>query len=57
MPLLFTMPHFVDELFTLFEETHAITQLHSKSIACNTWEDGVQLNAYADTSTYLEEVV
>ena len=57
-PSLFTMPHFVDELFTLFEENpRDYFNYTRKSIACKYfWEDGVQLNAYADTSTYLEEV-
>ena len=57
-PSLFTMPHFVDELFRLFDENpRDYFNYTRKSIACKYfWEDGVQLNAYADTSTYLEEV-
>ena len=43
-PSLFTMPHFIDELFTLFKETHAIISITLENpLLANTLEDGVNL--------------
>ena len=57
-PSLFTMPHFVDELFELCGEnprTHF--NYHKKDIACQYfWEDGTRLTAFSDTTQYLQEV-
>ena len=58
-PSLFTMPHFVDELFTLAgENPRDHFQYKRKEIGCKYyWEDGVRLNAYGDNNRFLEEVV
>ena len=57
-PSLFTMPHFVDELFELAgENPRDHFQYKRKEIGCTYyWEDGVRLNAYGDTDRFLEEV-
>lgn len=57
-PSLFTMPQFVDELFTLCgEKPHAFFEYTRKDIACKYfWEDGVQLTAYGDTDRFVQEV-
>jgi len=57
-PSLFTMPQFVDELFTLYgENPKDFFEYKRKDIACNYfWEDGVQLTAYGDTQRFLSEV-
>ena len=56
-PSLFTMPHFVSELFELAGET---TEEHfeysKKAIACNYfWQDGSTFTAYADREKFLNE--
>lgn len=57
-PSLFTMPHYVDELFELCGEnprTHFNYQ--KKEIACAYfWEDGTRLSAYSNRDKYLQEV-
>ena len=57
-PSLFTMPHFVDELFTLAGENPSDHfQYKRKEIGCKYyWEDGIRLNAYGDTDRFLVEV-
>ncbi len=57
-PSLFTMPQFVDELFTLCNENPDVFfQYKRKEIACNYfWEDGKTLTAYGDTNRFVEEV-
>lgn len=57
-PSLFTMPHFVDELFALTgENPRDHFQYKRKEIGCKYyWEDGVRLNAYGDNNRFLEEV-
>ncbi|MGB0305497.1 MAG: 1-hydroxycarotenoid 3,4-desaturase CrtD [Flavobacteriaceae bacterium] len=57
-PSLFTMPHFVDELFALAgENPRDHFQYMRKEIGCKYyWEDGVRLNAYGDNYRFLEEV-
>lgn len=57
-PSLFTMPHFVDELFALAgENPRDHFQYKRKEIGCKYfWEDGVRLNAYGDNNRFLEEV-
>lgn len=57
-PSLFTMPHFVDELFALCgENPKDFFEYKRKDIACKYfWEDGVQLTAYGDTQRFLNEV-
>lgn len=57
-PSLFTMPQFVDELFTLCGENPTdFFEYKRKEIACNYfWEDGVRLTAYGDTERFLDEV-
>ncbi|MEC7659299.1 MAG: FAD-dependent oxidoreductase, partial [Bacteroidota bacterium] len=54
-PSLFTMPHFVDELFTLAGENPSDHfQYKRKEIGCKYyWEDGIRLNAYGDTDRFL----
>ena len=56
-PSLFTMPHFVDELFQLFNE---IPEDHfnyqKQKIVCNYfWEDGTRFSSNADITTFCEE--
>jgi phytoene desaturase len=56
-PSLFTMPHFLEELF---EESGAKLQDHfsyiRKEIVCNYFfEDGIRFTAYADKEQYAEE--
>lgn len=57
-PSLFTMPHFVEELFTLCgEKSSAHFRYSKKEIACEYfWEDGVTLTAYGEQKKYLKEV-
>ena len=57
-PSLFTMPHYVDELFELCgENPRAHFNYHRKEIACQYfWEDGTRLTAFSDTTQYLQEV-
>ena len=57
-PSLFTMPHFVDELFELAgENPRNHFQYKRKEIGCKYyWEDGIRLHAYGDTDRFLEEV-
>ena len=57
-PSLFTMPHFVEELFTLCgEDVSAHFSYKKKKIACEYfWEDGLALTAYGNLEHYLNEV-
>lgn len=57
-PSLFTMPQFVDELFTLCNENPAdFFQYKRKEIACKYfWEDHTKLIAYGDTERFVQEV-
>lgn len=57
-PSLFTMPHYVDELFELCGENPRVHfNYHKKDIACQYfWEDGIRLTAFSDTTQYLQEV-
>jgi len=57
-PSLFTMPHFVDELYDLFGENSKDYFLYKKKeISCNYfWEDGTRLSAYSDKNKFADEV-
>ena len=57
-PSLFTMPEFVDELFTLCGENPTdFFEYTRKDIACTYfWEDGKTITAYGDTNRFVEEV-
>ena len=57
-PSLFTMPHFVDELFDLFSENSKDHFLYKKKdISCNYfWEDGTRLSAFSDKNKFAIEV-
>ena len=57
-PSLFTMPHYVDELFELCgEDPRKYFNYQKKAVACGYfWEDGTRLHAYSDRTKYLEEV-
>ena len=57
-PSLFTMPQYVDELFTLAGKTPADFFRYQKlDVVCKYfYEDGTQLNAYADTSKFATEI-
>ena len=57
-PSLFTMPHFISELFELAgERVEDHFQYSKKKIACNYfWEDGTTFKAYSDRSRFLDEV-
>ena len=57
-PSLFTMPHFVDELFELCDENpRDYFNYKKKSIACQYfWEDKTTLIAYSDPKKFAQEV-
>ena len=57
-PSLFTMPQYVDALFTLCEEDpRAYFNYHKKEIGCEYfWQDGTRLTAYSDQDRFLQEV-
>ncbi len=57
-PSLFTMPHFVTELFDLAgEDPKKHFRYQKKSIACRYfWDDGVKFTAYSDRDQFLSEV-
>jgi len=57
-PSLFTLPHLVDELFSLAgEDPRDHFNYSKKDIACNYfWEDGTKIKAYANPSLFANEV-
>ena len=57
-PSLFTMPHYVNELFELHNEKASdFFTYQKKKIACQYfWEDQTQVTAYADPKLFLEEI-
>ncbi len=57
-PSLFTMPHYVDELFEVAgENPREHFQYRRLEVVCNYfWEDGTRLKAYADPSAFSQEV-
>ena len=57
-PSLFTMPHFVTELFDLAgEEVAPHFEFSKKEIACNYfWQDGTSFTAYGERKKFLKEV-
>ena len=57
-PSLLTMPHFIDELFTLFNENpRDYFNYKKKEISCKYfWDDGVTLNAYSEKSKFINEI-
>lgn len=56
-PSLFTMPHFVTELFELFGVNPATHfQYYQKKTICNYfWEDGTRFSAKSDKNTFINE--
>ncbi len=58
-PSLFTMPHFVDELFELFNDIPGdYFRYKKKETICNYfWEDGTRFKVSADKPTFLKEAV
>lgn len=56
-PSLFTMPHLVDELFSLAgKDPKDYFNYHRKEIACRYfWEDGTELTAWADAEKFALE--
>lgn len=56
-PSLFTMPHLVDELFTLFrKEPASYFEYRKKDSICNYfWEDGLRFQVNADRDKFIEE--
>ncbi|TFG71723.1 MAG: phytoene desaturase [Flavobacteriales bacterium] len=56
-PSLFTMPHFVDELYELHGHNPLeYFQYHRKQTICNYfWEDGTRFSAKADKKTFIEQ--
>jgi phytoene desaturase len=58
-PSLFTMPHFVDELFELFNDIpRDYFRYKKKETICNYfWEDGTRFKVSADNPTFLKEAV
>lgn len=56
-PSLFTMPHFVDELFSLFEENPRDHFNYQKqNTVCNYfWEDGTKFSSNADIEIFCKE--
>lgn len=57
-PSLFTMPHFVTELFELAgENPKDYFAYQKKEIACKYfWEDGTRLTAYSDRNKWIKEI-
>jgi phytoene desaturase len=57
-PSLFTMPQYVDELFTLAGKNPADYFSYQKlDVVCKYfYEDGTRINAYADTQKFAEEI-
>ena len=57
-PSLFTMPHYVNELFELHNEKASdFFTYQKKKIACKYfWEDHTQVTAYANPKLFLEEI-
>ena len=57
-PSLLTMPHYVDELFHLFDEDPSMNFTYKKKeISCKYfWEDGVILNAYSEKDRFINEI-
>tara|TARA_B100000780_G_scaffold145258_1_gene101505 strand:- start:1190 stop:2656 length:1467 start_codon:yes stop_codon:yes gene_type:complete len=57
-PSLLTMPHFIDELFVLFNENpRDHFNYIKKDISCKYfWDDGIKLNAYSDKSKFTKEI-
>ncbi|WP_342774034.1 phytoene desaturase family protein [Muriicola soli] len=56
-PSLFTMPHFIEELFHLFglDPTHYF-QYSKKDTVCNYfWSDGSRFTVHANEKTFVEE--
>jgi phytoene desaturase len=56
-PSLFTMPHFVDELFLLFgDDPKDYFRYQKKETICNYfWEDGTRFTVNADKETFVKE--
>lgn len=56
-PSLFTMPHFVDELFELFkEDPKEFFNYQKQDVVCNYfWEDGTQFSSSANVDTFCTE--
>ncbi len=56
-PSLFTMPHLVDELFSLFDlNPQTYFQYKKKDVICNYfWEDGLQFQVKADKKDFIKE--
>jgi phytoene desaturase len=57
-PSLFTMPHFVTELFEKAGEApNLYFKYHKKKIACNYfWTDKTKFSAYSDKADFLDEI-
>ena len=57
-PSLLTMPHFIDELFILFNENpRDYFNYKKKDISCKYfWDDGTKLNAYSEKSKFINEI-
>ena len=57
-PSLLTMPHFIDELFSLFnEDPKSYFSYKKKDISCKYfWEDGTKLTAYSEKEKFANEV-
>jgi phytoene desaturase len=56
-PSLFTMPHFVDELFKIHQKDPGrYFRYHRKKVICNYfWEDGTTFTAWADRDKFIRE--
>ena len=57
-PSLLTMPHYIDELFELFDENPKdYFNYKRKDISCKYfWEDKTVLNAYSDKNKFINEI-
>ena len=57
-PSLLTMPHFIDELFDLFNENpRDHFNYKKKDISCKYfWDDGTKLSAYSDKIKFTKEI-
>ncbi|MFY0675013.1 MAG: phytoene desaturase [Bacteroidia bacterium] len=56
-PSLFTMPHYVEDLFKLMgEQTHQHFEYIKKDVVCNYfWDDGTRFQAKANKSAFIKE--
>ena len=57
-PSLLTMPHYIDELFQLYDENpQDYFRYKKKDISCKYfWDDSIVLNAYSEKNKFIDEI-